>query len=650
MRIEEDIFLPDSDLEIEVERPNTFRKVAIFLAVAAGLGVSCLAVGGFFYVVFKNASRTRFEHRLADRSVVMPVPDNESEDQRQSDVRTGFGGSPSGADPQTLAGVNAYFDKLVEATRANDANRFRSLMSARRFMDEVKKRGLIKQLNQSDEEGMIKDFAEKWLSIPVNWSRYRIVNVRSSNYWRDAVVYAYFWDELQSVSEVRFWLTREGEGWIAYDWELLEFGVRESMTAAAFIHYGNDPRLDDHIQAASESGQAYRQSREGNRDAAVALVTQSEKRRSVPELADRLAVNIAYTWRSLGEPRRAVLAARKVKSPRMAAGALFVQGEVYEQYGLHRRALEFARQYEEAIGAGPASAGLLANIHERLGNRAEAIEYRQAELRFDPDNAQSLMSLAEMVDESQRNLLLDLIRQTGEPVERAVGLFARVANVGDRLVARAVADFVIAAEPESARAAAVEARLARAQGDHARAAAQFKIAWERSADDERESYVAEYLTAMAAAGKSLEGYEQAPDPGKAFAYFASGSGDDDEALPPEALDALFAAHRQRFPDDPWLHFYSGHRFQEKQDYSAAEREYRAAIEHAGEEDVATYRNSLLFLLLQAGKVLEAYHGILPPEEAFQRIVDRSRWSQPPADLTELHKQHAAAFPNERRLD
>src|SRR5579862_5133977 len=132
MRIEEDIFLPDSDPEIELERPSTFRKVGIFLAVAAGLGLSCLAVGGFFYVVFKNASRAKFGHGLADRRVVMPPPQNETYDQRQADVRTGFGGSASVADQQTLAGVNAYFDKLAEATRGDDAHRFRSLMSARR--------------------------------------------------------------------------------------------------------------------------------------------------------------------------------------------------------------------------------------------------------------------------------------------------------------------------------------------------------------------------------------------------------------------------------------------------------------------------------------------------------------------------------------
>ncbi len=647
----ENIFLPDPDSEPRNKGSNTFRTVAIVLALVGGLSVlSCCGIGAVGYFRVKQQLE-QLQEALADHPVVLPAPETETFEQRRTDVQAGFGAAQSDAAPAVLSAVNGYFDKLIEATRNNDEVRFRSLIDARRFMDEVKKRGVLTQLNQSDEVSMIKDFETNWLSIPVQWIRYRVASVRTLNSGRDAVAYVYFWDESQSTSEVRFWLTRSGSTWKGYDWETLEFGTRESLIAAAFTRYADQPISSEHMRAIGEIREAYQQFGDGKQEAAAKLLAQAEQRKSVPELADNLRVQLAYGWRNIGEPRNCLLTARKIRSPGLAAGALFAQAAVYEQYGLHRRALEFARQYDDAIGGGPACCELLADIYDSLGNSQAAIECRQKLLRFDPDNAGALTSLALAASEADRQLVVDLVRQTSEPVERAAGLVVQVASGGDPTVARALADYVIQTDPGSARAAAVEAHLAAAQEEHEQAAAFFKTAWERAADEQREHYVDLFLDSKASAGKPVEGYEQAPDATAAFRHFVSGGDEGDEAaLPPDQLRALFEAHRLKHPDDPWLHYHGGRLFQQEQDYTAAEREFRAAIEHAEEDEDEPFREALLALLDDAGRCLEAYADVMPPDQAFRLLVQRRRWSQSACDLQELLKRHAAVHPDDPWLD
>src|SRR5207302_10679254 len=98
------------------------------------------------------------------------------------------------AEPADLAAPTSFFDQLGQASREKDEKKFRSMVDGRRFMDEVKKRGVFKELTKQREAYLRDDYQNRWLSAPRRWARFRIANVRPAGDGRDAVAYVYFWD------------------------------------------------------------------------------------------------------------------------------------------------------------------------------------------------------------------------------------------------------------------------------------------------------------------------------------------------------------------------------------------------------------------------------------------------------------------------
>jgi tetratricopeptide (TPR) repeat protein len=642
---------PEPDWEPEDKKSNAFRNVAIALSVIGGvLALSCCGFGAIVYFAAREQFQ-KIQQAFVDQPVILPAPEIETLEQRLADIRAGFGAVQPDADAATTAAVSAFFDKLVESTRGKNEPQFRSLIDGARFMGEVKKRGILKQLTQSGEIGLIADFQNRWISIPAYWQKCRVANVRPNPDGRDAVAYVYLWDESQAISEVRFWITRSGGQWKAYDWEQLEFGARGSFEGAVYTRDAVEPRTKDHLQAQAEMTEACNRYSNGDQQAAAELLARAERRTAIPELADNQSVRLAYAWRYIGRPRNCLAALQKVRAPAIAAGTLRVQAALNQQYGLHRRALDFARQCEAAVGGGPACDEQLAQILDSLGQVQEAIACRQKLLRFDPDNAQALAALAVAVDVSNSQLVVDMIQNTTEPVERAQGLVAYVASNGDPAVAQALADIVVQAGPDSARAAAVQAQLAVALGDHDRGAAFYKTAIGLTENDKsRASYMTGYLDAMSAAGKLLEGYEQAPDAIAAFRHLAGAGDDDQRSIAPDKLKSLCQAHREKFPDDPWLHYHTGMLLEQEQNLEGAEREMHAAVAGASEYDAGALRDALFSFLDRTGKCREAYDSGLPVREAFQRLVQSHDWSHSSCDLGEIHQRHAAAHPDDPWLD
>ncbi|HJT32656.1 MAG TPA: hypothetical protein VJ783_11500, partial [Pirellulales bacterium] len=87
------------------------------------------------------------------------------------------------------------------------------------------------------------------------------------------------------------------------------------------------------------------------------------------------------------------------------------------------------------------------------------------------------------------------------------------------------------------------------RGALAEAAAVFESASAKVVDDQRQSYLDEYLWCMSQLGGPLEAYRAAPDAAAAFRRLAGWLDDFDRRA---ALARLLAAHAERAPDDPWL--------------------------------------------------------------------------------------------------
>jgi hypothetical protein len=620
--------------------------VGLLFGVGALLVASCAGMVGLFYVAFKkpiDQARAQF------RQVEMPPVEIETAADRQADLQRGFGGALP-ADAATLAQLKGLFDKMIRAAQADDSERFRSLVDARQFMEEVKKTGRVKDLIVRDQVAYISDYQNRWISIPGHWDRYRIVNVRPLAGGR-FVAYVYcgsgsdaFWTQA-----MRFWVIRAGRNWKFYDWEHLHIGTRLSFEAAVYNQYSdNDPRLVDHLKATDEITDADRLFDEGKLSAAAATLASAERRTRIPELADHQLIMLALAWHRQGRTYECVRCARQIASPLAAPGGLYLRSLICLNRQLPRRALNLAEQYVAAVGGSPSVHRLMAQARTRLGEHRAAVEDWKNVLSFNPDDPTALAGIARLLDATGGRELVELLQNSSQPAAQAATLLEQIIYAADRAVAQELVDLIVTAEPDSARAAFAQGLVRAAARDHAGAAGFYQSAFERTSDpDEREGYVARYLNAMAAADRIVEGYSAAPDPEAAFRHFAEWDEDEDSEPSRPKLRLLIEAHRARHSDDPWLHFAAGRLLQSERNFPAAEQELTAALEHAADDaQRSRFRTALIDLLHEAGRDQWAYERLAPASEVFQRLVQLHQWKSQAGILNEIYRLHNAAQPDD----
>jgi hypothetical protein len=586
----------------------------------------------------------------------MPPVAVETLEEKQADLRAGFGSDAPAVDAATKQEFQAYFDKVLAAVEGDNWLEYVNLVDLERFMREIKKTGLVRGMTRKEEWAQLEKNRLEPPGLAFTWKRMAIANAKMLDPGKqEAVVYVFLWNSTDFALEYRVWLARWREGWKAYDWEFVPYGFRSSYEKAACIKGARDPRLLDYFAARRDITSADQKEDAGDNAAAVKLLQQAEARARLPELADRQLIELGYAWWRAGRAHDGLRCASAVNRPGAVPGALFLQATLYDDLRQYRRATDFARRYEQAAGGGPAVWQLLAGIHQRQGDRAQAARYWRKLLEFDSENVATLHSFAAQLEPGESQMLIDALQKTKRPADLAVELAERLAWTGDSPVMQALSEFVAGREPDSGRAAFLAGLAVENDGDLAAAAGFFKTAWQRETDADRKTrYATKFLDAMTADNQALAGYQQAPDPEAAFAHLFSDDEDEMSSLTPAVQQALIEAHRLKFPDSPKLHLHSGRLLQEAGDDEGAEREFRAAIAGAKDDDDRQQgRSALVDMLRQAGRGIEAYQTVPPPGDTFRQLVQAERWSEGTEELDvlkELHRLHLAAHPGDGWLE
>jgi tetratricopeptide (TPR) repeat protein len=648
------IFLPDS----EPAKKKKATRTTVVVAIMVGIG--CVFVVGWVALIaaFMNGYRGDIGGGiLGGEPAEMPPVSVETLPQRQADLQAAFASAEPGADPQTLTELRSSLDGLVASAKQWDLPAFRAQLDVNQFLMEAKKTGLIQGLTREAEEDYARHFRESWLYPPGAWERYVIVRVKPLPDEQSAViVYAYFWDNSQFATEMRLWMARSESGWKLFDWEEIPFGPRRSFEAAAHIRHSSDPRLQHYYKTITDISTAEQKRAAGDPAAAAELLKNAETRPRLPELADGQLVDLAFAWWRLGRYDDCLRCARLVGRTQAAPGGLYLQAVIFQQRRDFRRALDFARQYEQASGGGPQIWEVQAQLHATLDEPDMAVQCWKKLLARDPDNGSALQSLALLLDEHDASSLVDLLKKTSRPAESATSLAERLAYSGHATALQSISEFVAGLEPDSTRTAYLTGLVAQNDGNYDDAAAQFQIAFQRDSDDEefRKNCVRRFLDVMSAADKQVAGYEQAPDRREAFEYLLSGSEDGESSLALAERKALIEVHRLNDPDDPQVHYQAALVLQEEHDFDGARRELASAIECAsGDDERDHFRSVLVNFLHQAGSDVEAYQTVAPADETFRQLIQIHRWDIDSAEveqLQELHRLHQAANPQDGWLD
>jgi tetratricopeptide (TPR) repeat protein len=144
----------------------------------------------------------------------------------------------------------------------------------------------------------------------------------------------------------------------------------------------------------------------------------------------------------------------------------------------------------------------------------------------------------------------------------------------------------------------------------------------------------------------VEAYSAAPDPRAAFKRLATSMLG--EKFRP-ALAQLVALEIQRFPDDPWVYYYSGRMHQAAGEYDAADAAYAQALPLANAHDQLMMRSSRVYARFLAGKGLSAYHEIAPPDKVFTQLAQLYSNGKQGDNLAKLVAARRADAPDDSSL-
>ena len=200
-------------------------------------------------------------------------------------------------------------------------------------------------------------------------------------------------------------------------------------------------------------------------------------------------------------------------------------------------------------------------------------------------------------------------------------------------------------QPDDAWLAYFRAEALLLRGALAEAAAAFEPALAKVSDDQRQSYLDEYLWCMSQIGQPLEAYRAAPDAAAAFRGLAGWLDDFDHRA---ALARLLAAHEERAPDDPWLVYYRARLLVLKGRFAEAANTLQPLLDSDDEELSDRCLSQYDMTVSRAGRPLDLYRHAPNSRRAFvSTAYDLSHAEPPNADvLAEMIALHDAKHPDD----
>jgi len=614
------------------------RVLLWILAAIAGIGILCCA--GALFWLFSSYSSDDGEDQVA---VDLPL------DAFHAQAAAAFNGDDVGVGKRDLRKVSVLLDALAKAVREDDETAFRRLIDVDRLFEQIHRVGLTR-LNRFEAERMKMELRGD-VDPPGNWQRYDIARIDLADNGNDALVYAYLWNDQDSISSC-FWITRDGDEWKLYDWELLEYGYRKSKIYAGTMAAGDDPRFgitDLAFEDIEEAGNAID---DYEFDEAADHLLRAQSSDVLPMFRNAVLIRLGFSWSLCDRDREAVETFRKITPPETAPVTFYGQAIALQGLGKYKEALETAAKYEDMLGFNPKVTMLRAELLAEMGRTEEAADRWQRLLKFDPEDIDALASLAPLLADDEKDVIVECLDNLADPMDAIDELALPCFWRDDTALLETLVRYEKEHLPDSPHTEYLLGLIDEIDEQYDAAAAHYRLAWEAESDEERQNhYVENYLDAMSDGGQAVVGYENAPDPSHAFLYLAEGYEQQESLISRDELVPLVAAHLRRTPDDPWAHYYQGVLWREDDRFDDAAEQFRTALKNADEEYLETWwRNELAQTLLDAGHLQQAYQTLEPPADAFRSLAEHCQYSEKFENLMRLIELHRAVEPHDELLD
>ncbi|MBI3412329.1 MAG: tetratricopeptide repeat protein [Planctomycetes bacterium] len=191
-----------------------------------------------------------------------------------------------------------------------------------------------------------------------------------------------------------------------------------------------------------------------------------------------------------------------------------------------------------------------------------------------------------------------------------------------------------AQDPELLR---YQLKLAIQRNKLADAAALLKKALKRERDkDGRLNALEDFCFALVDGGKALDGYRAVDDPKRIFQVLA---GDLLSQGHKKDLKQLLDAHRLKFPEDPWVAYYTAEMFVDENAWEKAAQALTQWWTKAPRDQRRSQRTNYVHALYKAGRAMEAYATGEPQNETFTQLANLMIADKKAPQLRELLATH-----------
>ena len=285
-----------------------FLAILLLLGVIAGVGLLGCA-GGLFWLFGSYADNG------ADDGTVASVP----LEVKLAEAAKAFNSGHVGVGQPELQEISLLFDAVAQAVQDQNNAAFRQLVDVDRFIQQVHRSGPARLTRF--QALRLKAELSREIDPPAGWQRYDLVRVNPGDNPDDAVVYAYLWNEGDSISAC-FWITHGNDGWKLYDWEMLDYGNRSSYIDANMLAYRDDPRMVPTNQAYVQILSAEETTDD---DTASAHLRRVDPAAVLPEFRNDILVRIGYCWAACGRPQDALSIFQQISPPTASPGGFYGQ-------------------------------------------------------------------------------------------------------------------------------------------------------------------------------------------------------------------------------------------------------------------------------------------------------------------------------------
>jgi tetratricopeptide (TPR) repeat protein len=562
--------------------------------------------------------------------------------------------------------------ELGAAIRAANTHRINACLNSERLVDELARAGVFANLGLQGDHRVRNTFRDAMrtkfaatLAMKKDyfvWDRCEIRKVRLARDGSEAVVMAmhFLEDDGDSISvPMRWWMIRGGEGWLIYDFEELQMGLRISaaMAAAATpdaIRRG--PELQQVGLAFHEIYQAVSSEDFAAADRALAKIRGKDLPRPFRAVRSMMEALVA-TSKSDGEAALRHLNDAEAANPDMPALQM-IRAVAHNQRGDHVLAIEATDRYMEQLG--PDSLVLLqrGQAQERLERVEAALESYRRGLDADPHHWDCLHSLCDLLPKGDKVEVVDRLRKRKTtPIEKLAMIANTLAYDPDPEALDAVAAMMRKAQANHPDLPVHAAQIALARKQTDKALDQLRTAL-AATDEDRAYPVDRIVRHFQDANQLALAYNALPEK-EARRVFKSFTfdiledfvdGDEELAAARKRYDPLAKLHRGKFPKDGWLPYFDGRFAQLKDEHAKAEDHFRQALPRfTDDEDRQSVRYSLVEALYEQKRGHAAYAEFAGETDVYSQLAWRFESDKDLPGLRKLTELHRAKRPDDTAI-